>query len=108
MKHFKSIHAFSFWDFCQETQAAIQEGFVFSDLNYCMPTAFVGSYSCVMVKDTQVQLTNPTENAPEAPTVASEGVVNTEVPNLVENAPEAVLDVPSDKPKNKGTKNKSL
>ena len=46
----KQITQFSFWEFCVAVQEAIQEGYVFSTDNDKMPTAYVGNYSCAMVK----------------------------------------------------------
>lgn len=45
-----TVTAFSFWDFCLAVQDAVSQGYVFSDSNENMPQAYVGSYSCVMIK----------------------------------------------------------
>jgi hypothetical protein len=47
----KVVTAFSFWDFCNEVQTLIIEGYRFSSDNEKMPSAYVGNYSCVMVKE---------------------------------------------------------
>ena len=47
---FKNIAQFSFWEFCLAVEDAIKQGYTFSTDNDKMPTAYVGNYSCVMIK----------------------------------------------------------
>lgn len=47
----KQITEFSFWEFCVSVQNAVKEGYEFSSDNDKMPTAYVGNYNCVMVKN---------------------------------------------------------
>lgn len=50
----KVVTAFSFWEFCTEVQALVIDGYRFSTDNDKMPSAYVGNYSCVMVKEEEV------------------------------------------------------
>lgn len=70
----KVVTAFSFWEFCNEVQALIIEGYRFSSDNDKMPSAYVGNYSCVMVKEA----------------TATKGEVLVISPNLAEHNPEAL------------------
>lgn len=77
----KQITEFSFWEFCVAVQDAIQQGFVFSTDNDKMPTAYVGNYNCVMVKDISEDLSTIKESVVEAvQSLPKETVVDALIP----------------------------
>lgn len=50
MSNTKQITEFTFWDFCQSVEVAINEGYTFLNTNEGFPQATTGLYTCIMVQ----------------------------------------------------------
>lgn len=55
MSNTKQITEFTFWDFCQSVEVAINEGYTFLNTNEGFPQATTGLYTCIMVKKEPVK-----------------------------------------------------
>jgi len=103
MTDVKRIETYSLFEFCQEVQTAIQDGYTFDfESNENFPTAFGSLLVCGLTKaGKKVEAKTETEVETDAQTEQTEEVVQNEVQNEVAEVPESAPAKRGPKPKAK-------
>lgn len=113
MQDVKRIESYGLYDFCQDVQAALQEGYVFDfDTNENFPTAYGTMLTCGLIKSAgkKVETEETVAQTEQTEEVVQEvEQVTTEVEQVVTEVEEVVTevaDVPETAPAKRGPKPK--